>query len=1523
MKKGAIIKKIKLKDKIYGFTKRILVTTIITTNIISYFPAVSFAVADADRKYPATVPGIANEIISKYINTIGYGDGNVSGIGIISTYEESGEDWKSVTEVKAQNGVTRTYRNYKQYDDGNTYWNYPYWGGNIWANGCGPVSIAIALSGYRYDISPVDVVNKIEENYTNPSILSNTLNKLNIDNKLVTGVGSGKTPAQTAINDIKQNLENGRPVLVGIKGGTKYSPGEHWMTLIGISENTITVSNPGNNNDTDDLTNFVTNCLNSYILITEEDDNTGSSTTSNRNTYTASDKTGQASTEKSNLQNTGYDAIFTSGTTGRQFKEYKQNIPGWDSKYKINHLPNTNNGWGGECGLVSTMIVGSGYTEKATFEDATKKMESSGGSTYISAWTGEYTGQNVNFQKYDSSEMVDKLSKGCVAIIHGTSGYVSTGGTHYMAILDIKSDKSEVYVSNPANGSNYQGWLSVSTVNQYFGADEIAYITNDGSTVNYSSGAVATLDGFLFIGDSRTELIEDDLKNLGSNITAKGVSGSKPSDWKDVIKAGSGTVCKGTQFATNFTLPSKSEVKGVSIALGVNDTSQIQDMKDCISNLLERYPKTPIFVNSVFYVGINHEDIWKIDATTMNNNIDKLNNEIKKFCSSNSNLTYIDITKDLHENNLLKASCTYDDLHLNDDGEKILVENIKNAILESGQIKTLNIVNMSRNIVPKNNGGYKIDINIEEEVEIMLERLKEEDYDISKYLNGWNFAKKTVLKNMLKAAIVTQYPDLRTAAEIEADAPILSNMLGFADEVQGCVKFKRYIDDETGKSFVKSSLTNPKDDDDGMYLSYMPYEDFINLINNGDATAMNHFTMDSSNNIVVAGWETMDVYFEEPVQISPIDRTAPQKFKDNGMQKKKQDPYQKMTTVSINYLDQISGYNMPFSLLWTLLVYGHDQSFVNDLAQLVIDTEIVFGCYDSTTVTVTTTEINYTAQVLEEITIHVEQNNANNPSHPTEQETKTQYITYEFKMKEIDTLKTDNPQLKLNYADTWTAEYEREYKQEKDETKTETSTTESDEEKVLEQDWYQHVDDHYTGDEKPEDEDLREEVDQVVDEESEKFLKDRLEKGTSEANEYNKKFQYRYNALNSVIDEKNWYVDSYNTEIEKILKNKDIQNLMINMIISGTTSIDHVKGVFNEENNLVVMRVKEITESDEIIKPGLRDASRLQLAIEKIINDKDIYNEVTKNNTDLEHQKTYNAELTSVQIFEYKKIIYEKETITEETTKTEIKELSNNKVKWKTNVLFGKNNFVRLLFFSKYAKNNLESVSEWFFDSMEETAEIADLVDLIKYLLQCTYNQDYGISKERADELKNLFDPTSFNSVGIVSISGTSLLSEFLKCWENHWVRNYMIGTGDYSSASKYVTEDKKNYIMFDDGYGTMNFGFGVCISPNAGGTWYHTDKFEKLGIDITDSKYHNYNTSLMPVEIVDAVKEMVIEDKRNEVRNTANQVGVKLEDYQVDALAACRYQGHYIYNFLVAYKQYGASESIRTNCGGMRKGRR
>lgn len=1416
----AVLDRNKIKNKFHNFIKRVLLITILVTNIFYYVPMSSFAAdeEDTDKKTPALVPYVANQIISKYVST------NITGVSTegtadTSTYEETGDGYYSLTRVN-----DKVYKNYRQNLVSYAYTQKYFGGKNFGGTACGPTTLAIIASGYGIDKTPGEIASIITTKYgdfTSADTLSKALNDLGLKHERKYGSDS----TETKVKNIKANLEAGNPVAVGVNP-SKYSSGGHWIAILAIDGDTITISNPwrtegeehvyrddgqygigDKGTSTANINDFVsTNMQNcAYILIkgTNSNSNTTSNASANSNTGTSkSTGTGEAQTTKYNVENDGYDAIFTSGTTGRQFKEYKQNIPGWNSKYPISHLPSTNKDWTGECGLVSTIIIGSGYSEKATFADATSNMESTGGSTNILGWTGKYVGQNVSFVSYNSNDMVNKLSNGCVAIIHGTSSNVSSGGTHYMAILDIKADKSEVYVSNPWDGSQYQGWISVNTVNSDFGADSIAYITNDGSTVDYGSGTgVASLDNFLFIGDSRTAAIESKLEALGNNITAKGVSSSTPQNWKEVTKNGNGTVLN-----TSVTLPSKSNVKGVSVALGVNGTSQVSDMKDVLNNLVARYPDTPIFVNSVFYVGSGYQ-LGTLDANTMNSNIDEFNKSIKEFCNTNSDLIYIDVTSGLYDSGALKSSYTGDNVHLNNSGNSILVENIKKAILSSGRVVSSgssNTVNMSGNITKNDRGGYKIDIDLDKEVDNMLKKLKKNGFNMSSYLSSSK--QKEYLKNMIKAAIVTQYPDLRAANEIASDAGIPAN------EVQGCIKIKRYADGET-EAFAGNSLSNPKDSDDGIYLSYKPYDEFTDLIGNGNKSALNYFSLDSSNNIVVAGWETMDVQISQTKQTGsdPEGMTAPSTYIEEI--EPKNEPYSRLTIKNVSYLNQVSNYIMPFSLLWTLLVYGNDETFINDLAELVIDTEIVIGCYDATNTRVTNYEFPYHVRDYVESTAYLPDPTDNTPYASTTEELSTIEVEYYFTATETDTLKTDSLTLKVKYANTWTAVYNNDYMVETTQTKADEEIVELEDER-LQTNYYQKIDNEYSGDRKPENTDVAEQLDEIIEDETDEILNSQIESLRQSVESYNQKYEYRYTYITKVIEkQKDIQTNGINEFAYPLLQKKEVQSYIINMILDQS----YDDSVFTSKNAEILKYAKEI--STENVDICLAEAGRTVKNIieqsgteyepEDEVYGSGIYNELTKEGSG--KVKTYNAEITSIQIEEKIDKTDQKEIINQDITTSKVKNVptqDDNNVRWKDDKDANENSFVKLLAHSKSAKSNLRIINSWFFESLEGTAAIADLADLMRYLFECVYNTDYGVSQERIDELKNLFDPTKMKKVSRTELTGGTIQEQ---------VWNFFINEGFSDAAAAGILGNIEHESVWDPALDIAPCGGLFCFEKSTG----------------------------------------------------------------------------------------------------------
>ncbi len=599
--------------------------------------------------------------------------------------------------------------------------------------------------GYGIDKNPYDIASQLS--YTGPSVLSDILTKIGLSNECKTNSNNA-----TTVNEIRQNLEQGRPVLVGVGAGpdAKYTSGGHWMALLAINGDTITISNPGSNQDdqTDNINTFVSNYLSSYILITQP-----------LPTNNTSSGTGNMVSENS-LSTDGYTGIYKSGTTGKEFKEYKQN---GDAPWAYEAYANGGTIGDSGCCLVADCILCSGYGKDIT----PIELNSKGAYT-----VGEGIGYVQYFSSASNSEVINHLKNGGTVMSWTTNPQYAVS-QHYMAVIDVSSDGSKVYVSNP-NYNGPTGWIDA---NSYLNAMETyLFIPAGGGSGSYggASTGITSLDNFLFIGDSGIELADSEIQALGNNITILGVSGSTPGNWTGVTTAGKTYNIGSTvgSYNKNVTLPNKNDVKGICVTLGANGlTSETSNMKKLLDNLLSAYPDTPIFVTGVLHLG---EGYTVMSYTAYNDEADEYNNEIKAYCDGKSNLYYIDVSSGLYDNGILKPEYE-DDMELTSAGNKIFAQNIKDAILSSGAGNTsgYSVGNLTSNIaqyiVPNDRGGYKIDIDLDEKVEEMLKLLeKSKIKDVDYFLK--TSKKREYLKAMLKAELVTQFPDLRSAEEIEKSA---------------------------------------------------------------------------------------------------------------------------------------------------------------------------------------------------------------------------------------------------------------------------------------------------------------------------------------------------------------------------------------------------------------------------------------------------------------------------------------------------------------------------------------------------------------------------------------------------------------------------------------------------------------------------------------------------------------------------------------------------------------------------------
>lgn len=95
------------------------------------------------------------------------------------------------------------------------------------------------------------------------------------------------------------------------------------------------------------------------------------------------------------------------------------------------------------------------------------------------------------------------------------------------------------------------------------------------------------------------------------------------------------------------------------------------------------------------------------------------------------------------------------------------------------------------NIVSKGNGDYKFNINLDDKVNELYDEFSKSEEGRRKlnYIKGSESDKKELLKDMIRAELITQYPDLRTISN-------MNNKVD-SDEIQGVIKFKRVLSEPT------------------------------------------------------------------------------------------------------------------------------------------------------------------------------------------------------------------------------------------------------------------------------------------------------------------------------------------------------------------------------------------------------------------------------------------------------------------------------------------------------------------------------------------------------------------------------------------------------------------------------------------------------------------------------------------------------------------------------------------------------
>lgn len=271
--------------------------------------------------------------------------------------------------------------------------------------------------------------------------------------------------------------------------------------------------------------------------------------------------------------------------------------------------------------------------------------------------------------------------------------------------------------------------------------------------------------------------------------------------------------------------------------------------------------------------------------------------------------------------------------------------------------------------------GWSLGIDLDKTVDEIIETLESKNGVLDKYISNKNL--REYLKAFIKAELITQYPDLRSADKIGTQTQ--------SNEFQGCIQIQRALPDSTNG--------------ERELLTYVDYNTFNLYISNGDSEATKHFTLDSNGNLIVAGWTRI---------------TTNVRSDDPGVKNIYNDIEYTLNTNSINYQVLVKSCSMPFDFLWALTVMSEDEEFAYNVAQLALNSKIIITVQDNLT-----TVIN---DKLEKYKIEEETISTDEFGNET---TGTEYIDYYIRtiIKNEDCTTV----LNMTYANTWIAEYINNY----------------------------------------------------------------------------------------------------------------------------------------------------------------------------------------------------------------------------------------------------------------------------------------------------------------------------------------------------------------------------------------------------------------------------------------------------------------------------------------------------------------
>ena len=235
-----------------------------------------------------------------------------------------------------------------------------------------------------------------------------------------------------------------------------------------------------------------------------------------------------------------------------------------------------------------------------------------------------------------------------------------------------------------------------------------SYATNKTVTYSSSDNKIATVDKNGMVvgisgGNCKITVMSNDNPKLQATvlIEVSGTENEKYANLDNALILGSDRVIgmKNRNLLADMTVKAKEDVDAgyftndmikkfpskpscVIVMLGSKNPSKtgIACMKKLLDKLKDKYPSRKIYVIRELHLGSSYDNSLGSYAA-INKEIDNFNKDIRSYCNAN-NLISLDASKNLETGSLLNVTYAPDGFNLNDNGNRILFNNIKDLILD-------------------------------------------------------------------------------------------------------------------------------------------------------------------------------------------------------------------------------------------------------------------------------------------------------------------------------------------------------------------------------------------------------------------------------------------------------------------------------------------------------------------------------------------------------------------------------------------------------------------------------------------------------------------------------------------------------------------------------------------------------------------------------------------------------------------------------------------------------------------------